>query len=112
MGKLNQSQRVACFIGGLKEGVRIDVQAMKPPTLFAAVGLAQFYEVKYQKRSNFNLEPKKAVSTNSTITCCPPSSTPAIRRLSPMEMKERRDKGLCFNCDEKFAPGHRCKKLF
>ena len=112
MGKLNQSQRVACFIGGLKEGVRIDVQAMKPPMLFAVVGLAQFYEVKYQKRSNFNLEPKNAVSTNSTITCCPPSSTPAIRRLSPMEMKERRDKGLCFNCDEKFAPGHRCKKLF
>jgi hypothetical protein len=21
-------------------------------------------------------------------------------------------KGLCFNCDEKFVPGHRCKKLF
>jgi hypothetical protein len=20
--------------------------------------------------------------------------------------------GLCFNCDEKFCPGHRCKKLF
>ncbi|WJZ85545.1 hypothetical protein VitviT2T_005072 [Vitis vinifera] len=27
-------------------------------------------------------------------------------------MKERRDKGRCFNCDEKFALGHRCKKLF
>ena len=47
--KLNQSQQVACFIGGLKEGVRIDVQAMKPPTLSAVVGLARLYEVKYQK---------------------------------------------------------------
>ena len=27
-------------------------------------------------------------------------------------MKEWRDKGLCFNCDEKFALGHQCKKLF
>ncbi|XP_077218748.1 uncharacterized protein LOC143852956 [Tasmannia lanceolata] len=26
-----------------------------------------------------------------------------------MEMQLRRDKGLCYNCDEKFAPGHRCK---
>ena len=92
--------------------MRIDVQAMKPPTLSAAVGLTQLYEVKYQKRSCFNLEPKKAVSTNSTVTSCPHSSTPAIRRLSPTEMKERRDKGLCFNCYEKFAPRHRCKKFF
>nr|POE53804.1 hypothetical protein CFP56_67495 [Quercus suber] len=49
VGKLNQSQQVACFIGGLKEGVRIDVQAMKPPTLSAAVGLARLYEVEYRK---------------------------------------------------------------
>ena len=29
-------------------------------------------------------------------------------------MEERRKKGLCFNCDEKFQPGHQCKsaKLF
>ena len=24
-------------------------------------------------------------------------------------MKERRDKGLCYYCDEKFQLGHRCK---
>ena len=29
-----------------------------------------------------------------------------------MEIKERRGKGLCFYCDEKFGPGHRCKRLF
>ncbi|KAL4187831.1 hypothetical protein AMTRI_Chr09g40750 [Amborella trichopoda] len=27
-------------------------------------------------------------------------------------MQERRDKGLCFNCNEKFVLGHCCKKLF
>ncbi|XP_077225019.1 uncharacterized protein LOC143858248 [Tasmannia lanceolata] len=26
-------------------------------------------------------------------------------------MKVRRDQGLCFNCDEKFVPGHRCKTM-
>jgi hypothetical protein len=35
-----------------------------------------------------------------------------IKKLSPAELKERRDKGLCFNCDDKFSPGHKCKKLF
>jgi hypothetical protein len=29
-----------------------------------------------------------------------------------MELADRRSKGLCFNCDEKFFRGHRCKKLF
>ena len=29
-----------------------------------------------------------------------------------MEIKERRDKGPCFYCDEKFGLGHRCKRLF
>ena len=25
-------------------------------------------------------------------------------------MQARRDKGLCYNCDKRFALGHRCKK--
>lgn len=24
-------------------------------------------------------------------------------------MKERRDKGLCYNCEEKWNPSHKCK---
>lgn len=24
-------------------------------------------------------------------------------------MQRRRERGLCFNCDDKFTPGHRCK---
>ena len=37
-----------------------------------------------------------------------------LRKLSLAQMEERRKKGLCFNCDEKFQPGHQCKlaKLF
>lgn len=31
-----------------------------------------------------------------------------------MEARERKDKGLCYNCDEKFTPTHKCEtqKLF
>lgn len=28
------------------------------------------------------------------------------------ELNKRRRKGLCFKCNEKFGPGHVCKKLF
>ena len=32
-----------------------------------------------------------------------------IKRISPAQMEERKKKGLCYNCDEKWAPGHKCK---
>ena len=37
-----------------------------------------------------------------------------IKRLTPAQMDERRKRGLCYNCDEKWAVGHKCKntKLF
>jgi len=34
--------------------------------------------------------------------------------VSPAEMAERRKQGLCYYCDEKYSPRHKCKepKLF
>lgn len=33
-----------------------------------------------------------------------------IQRLNQARMKERCDRGLCYNCDDKWSPGqHRCK---
>lgn len=39
-----------------------------------------------------------------------PGSTSRPKRLTAAEMQQRRDKGLCYNCDEKFVLGHGCKK--
>lgn len=37
-----------------------------------------------------------------------PSPTPVpLKRLSPIELASRRDRGLCFNYDEKFHHGHK-----
>ena len=33
-----------------------------------------------------------------------------IKRLMESELQARKEKGLCFKCDEKFSRGHRCKK--
>ena len=38
-----------------------------------------------------------------------PKSEPPLRRLSDTEFRARLDKGLCFRCNEKYSPGHRCK---
>jgi hypothetical protein len=35
-----------------------------------------------------------------------------VWKLSPVELRDRRDRGLYFNCNDKFSPRHKCKKLF
>ena len=32
-----------------------------------------------------------------------------IKRLTPTKMSARREKGLCFNYDDRFVPDHHCK---
>jgi hypothetical protein len=56
-------------------------------------------------------EPQQSVAGSSAPA---PSKSTTNRRLSSAEIADRRIKGLCFRCDEKFVPGHReeCKCLF
>lgn len=37
-------------------------------------------------------------------------STTEVKRLTEKELQEKRSKGLCFRCDDKWSIGHRCKK--
>lgn len=48
-------------------------------------------------------------SSQPSLLGPPPPRSPPFRCLSVAEQTERRAKGLCFNCDEQFKPGHRCK---
>ncbi|EPS61967.1 hypothetical protein M569_12825, partial [Genlisea aurea] len=42
----------------------------------------------------------------------PTGKETVIRRLPQKDFEERKAKGLCFHCDEKFMPSHKCKRLF
>jgi hypothetical protein len=54
-------------------------------------------------KSSFPLHPKP--------TNCAPLATPLkIQKLTRVERDERQLKGLCYNCDEKYFPGHNCKE--
>ncbi|KAG5520771.1 hypothetical protein RHGRI_033370 [Rhododendron griersonianum] len=44
-----------------------------------------------------------AAASSSTVTF-------PIKRLTPKEMEAKREKGLCYNCDEKLVRGHQCQK--
>lgn len=50
----------------------------------------------------------------SSLLPSPPKKSPLpFKRLSPEERAVHREKGICFNYDEKFSHGHKCSsKLF
>jgi hypothetical protein len=110
VGKLSIPHQLGCFVSGLKGDLRTEVQALKPSTLSEAIGLARLYEARNQGTRNlFGISIKELDPPPLSLTR---SQGPVVKHLSPTELQVRRDRGLCFNCDERFIPGHRCKKLF
>ncbi|MCH89207.1 retrotransposon-derived protein PEG10-like [Trifolium medium] len=109
---------LSCFISGLKPPIRREVQAFQPGSLTQAISLAKLQEEKTLDTRPHPSFPKpnpshtpSSSSFRPTLTVAPSKPTPT-KRLSPAELQARREKGLCYNCDEKFIQGHRCKCLF
>jgi hypothetical protein len=44
------------------------------------------------------------------VTPTTPSAPLKIQKLTKAEMDERQLKGLCYNCDDKYFSGHKCKE--
>lgn len=114
---VSNSFLLSCFIAGLREDIRHEVKAFKPHTLAQTVGLARLQEQKLATR-NMGSRPRGVASPmvthhyNSGLTSPAPvmqSGSPGVRRLTAREMQERRQKNLCYNCDEKWSAQHRCK---
>ncbi|KAI9165992.1 hypothetical protein LWI28_024310 [Acer negundo] len=122
VGTLPQDRQVSCFVSGLHDNIRTDVQANRPTTLTSAISLARLFEARElslrkptSTASRINHQSRNTVvAENSHIrgTSSNGSSFAPVRKMTTKELNERRRKGLCFRCNEKFGPGHQCKKLF
>lgn len=59
--------------------------------------------------------PHSSSTPHSPMPKLPPLRTnPAlpIRRLTLVELRDKRERGLCYNCDEKFGPNHHCRSKY
>ncbi|PRQ30153.1 putative nucleotidyltransferase, Ribonuclease H [Rosa chinensis] len=131
---------LACFLGGLKEDISVDVRAMRPTSLYQAYELAMIFEERHmrqrggvsqrvqvssstptynQRSTNFSsssgrnssLPSNRFTSAQGTRSNMhTSSSTSADRKLSQHDYHDRRARGLCFFCDEPYKGGHVCKK--
>jgi len=105
-----------CFISGLSIDVRRELTILNPYSIAQAIGLAKLIEDKLRdskpKQHRFT-PPPYHTTTNPSVTNTRPTFTPTlaqipIKRFSSSQMQERCALGLCYNCDEKFFPGHKC----
>ncbi|GMY20015.1 Retrovirus-related Pol polyprotein from transposon 297 [Fagus crenata] len=79
VGRLPPSQQVCCFISGLKDHLRMDVQALKPISLSIAVGLARLYEAKCHSQQRILPSRENEESLRLSL-----STGKTIKKLTPI----------------------------
>ncbi|XP_035543245.1 uncharacterized protein LOC118347630 [Juglans regia] len=126
---LSEKNKLSCFLSGLRDEIRLPVRMLTPSSLNDAFGLDKIqeqYVVSIRKPWRNSLTDSSKFSPESSLL--KPRQTPSILgapRVSPLarlpyhkvsesQMVERRKKGLCYFCDAKWQPGHKCArpKLF
>lgn len=108
-----------CFLSFLYSGIQKDMAILHPTTISQAVGLVKLLESKLHDHPFLTrasgLETAPIHSVPPLLPAPQPRPLPPlgaslpIRRLSLAEMQACHAKGLCFNCDQRFHLGHKCK---
>ncbi|KAK8947224.1 hypothetical protein KSP39_PZI006735 [Platanthera zijinensis] len=101
---------LSCFISGLNDHLRDEVHAYLPRSLSHVISIARIQEERYNRQRNrMTTKPPPAPVAGRREQ--PTTVRPTVTRLTWPEMQARREKGLCFNCDEKYTKGHACQKV-
>ena len=102
-----EEHRIYVFIRSLKDNIHHDFRLWELDSLEKAFRLAR-------KMENKIMETKKHNTHNYKDGSVFAPSLPQPIRLTPQQLEEKRAKGLCYSCDNKYIKGHKCaeKKLF
>jgi hypothetical protein len=97
------------FIGNLKDNIQHEVYLWEPKSLENTFRVAINVESKNMAMATRRTTPNIYRENN-----VPSSKTPQPTRLTPQPWEEIKEKGLYFNCDNKYSKRHKCgeKKLF
>jgi hypothetical protein len=95
-----------CFISGLKEEIRAHVLMARPMIWVDATKKAKEAQkiVSSQNRKPSFIPRPKPVNPTT------PSAPLKIQKLTRAKMAEHQLKGLCYNYDDKYFSGHKCKE--
>ena len=108
-----------CFISDLIPDIRREMTVLQPNSITQVMGLAKLLESKFQDSKRVIRQvpflpqhsPHLLPPSRPSFPPQPPSSTPPqlpIKKLTFAQLQEHRAAGLCYNCDAKKIPGHKC----
>jgi hypothetical protein len=97
------------FIGTLKDNIQHEVCLWELKPLENAFRVARNVESK-----TLAIATRRTTSNIYQENNVPYSKLPQPTRFTPQQLEEIKEKGLCFNYDNKYNKGHKCgeKKLF
>ncbi|KAJ0491928.1 putative nucleotidyltransferase, Ribonuclease H [Helianthus annuus] len=132
--KLNDEYAASLYIGGLKPEIRCLVKIFKPRTMRDAIAMAKQQTVVYttlfgekdvkkpnlnqtvnhaSSKGSFSTNTKNLGTTNNNLALLPtPPNNKMLKNVKKVPAKvaeEKRAKGECFWCNEKYSPTHNCK---
>ncbi|GJZ40777.1 putative mitochondrial protein [Tanacetum coccineum] len=102
--ELNEPYAISLFIGGLKEDIAYAVRMFKPTSLIDVFNLSKLQEVLSNGISN-NVHRNGGFVPRNVNNAMP---NRPFKKLTQQELEEKRAKHLCFFCDQKYTPGHKC----
>jgi hypothetical protein len=119
---LMEKQQIDIFMAGLRNPLKTDVELEQPATLDDAMALVRAYEHRLAMnedtpaRTATRPQAGRTTPTAKVLALPTPaisgvaqgatSVVPHLRRLMPVGMAAKREKGECFNCSEKFSRAH------
>lgn len=104
---------IASFLKGLKQEIRDELHMWAPHDLGHTMDLAQ--QAKQRIRNlkasllGFGGSHRFIPNNYPTSGTYPTLNSHIHHRLTESRIQERRVKGLCYKCNEKWSKGHRCK---
>ena len=102
-----EKHTIEVFIGTLNDKIQHEVCLWEPDSLEKAFRLARKIESEIMETKNPTTHDYNYGSVFSP-------RLPQPKRFIRQQLEEKREKGLCYNCDRKYTKGHKCveKKLF
>ena len=89
-----EEHMIDVFIGTLKDNIQHEVHVWEPDSLEKAFRLARKIECKIMATR----KPTTQIYKDGSVAT---PRLPQPTRLTPQQMEEKREKGLCYSCDRK-----------
>ncbi|KAG7588776.1 Reverse transcriptase domain [Arabidopsis suecica] len=107
----SQEALVGAFMNRLQYSIANGIRMFQPKSLPEVINYTRLMEGQLQRLKKGAMS--SPVMRNSTFLRPIPrkvSSEQTPKKLSWEELKKKRSLGLCFSCDERYTPGHKCKQ--